>query len=757
MKVKFLRKSIIIGLILPVISAILIIIPKAQSATLLSDDFTGTTIDTDKWTEVDAGGVGGTTGNIQQNGSLSMTGSGSWGQNYVVTNDTYDRSLGSLEMEVDVTCASGSSIMGIGYGDPGVLSGGGQSYTMYVVSNTIYFSRQNANSNAENYSSLGTCTNGVPFHIKITIDPTSGASLYINGSGTPAATATGGTFNNKGFFLSGHSGTATLVDNFVVNGLSAATEPDAPTGLTATPSNNEMGLSWAAPASNGGAAITDYLVEYKLASEPTTWTTFADGTSTSTSTTVTGLTNGLSYNFRVSAINSVGTGAASSTATATPALNAPSAPQSLSASIVASGQISLSWAAPASNGGAAITDYLVEYKLASEPTTWTTFADGTSTSTSTTVTGLTNGLSYNFRVSAINSVGTGAASSTATATPDTFALVDNFTGTTIDTDKWVEVDPAGIGGTTGNVTQNGSLSIVPTTGSWATQNGVYTANTYDRTNGDVSMEFSVTRSSCGSGVGPVAAGYGDMNFTVGGSASYIFLSNTTSWELYYWLDGGNQASSPQTLSGIVSCDNGVPTTFRLVAKQSGGMDVYVNGAGSPSATYSNGTFTNKTFWFGGLNSAGTVTYDDVAIIEPATGPESPSALNATAGDGQVSLTWSAGGDNGAAITDYEIEYKLSTAGSWSTFSDGTSTSTSATVTGLTNGLAYNFRVSAVNSNGTSNPSSTSSATPVSATPTAPVASSVAISGTAAVGEVLSGTYTYIDANANASPDVEHAP
>mgnify|MGYP001263521003 CR=1 FL=1 len=364
-----------------------------------------------------------------------------------------------------------------------------------------------------------------------------------------------------------------------------------------------------------------------------------------------------------------------------------------------------------------------------------------------TVTGLVNGALYNFRVSAINSVGTGTASGIANATPNTFALSDDFTGTTIDTDKWIEVDPAGAGGTTGNVTQNGNLAIVAGAG-WNSQNGVKTVNTYDRTNGDVSMEFSVTRSACGSGVGTVAAGYGDMDFTVAGSSSYIFLANNTNWELYYWDNGSNQAGSPDTLSGLTSCTNGVATTFRIVAKQSGGMDVYVNGGGSPSASLSGGTFTNKQFWIGGENPSGTVTYDDVHIIEPATGPEAPTGLDATAGDGQVSLTWAAGADNGSAITDYVVEYKLTSGGSYSTFSDGTSASTNATVTGLTNGRSYTFRVSATNGNGTSNPSSTDTATPISPAPAAPTATSVAISGTAAVGELLTGTYTYIDANAN---------
>ena len=707
--IKKVYKKAIISLVF--LFGFLLVFSPVYSVTLLTDDFAGTTINVSKWTETDAGGIGGTSGNIQQNGNLSMTGSGGWGANYLLTASTFDRTTGNLDLDADVTCVSSASIPGIGYGDPGVLTGGGQSYTMYVVSNTVYFSRQNANVNSENIDTLFSCTNNVSFHIKITVDQTTGASLFINGSGTPAATLTGGTFNNKGFFLEGHSGT-TLVDNVTISGASAATVPDAPTSLTATPSNTQMALSWTAPVNNGGAAITDYLVEYKLATEPTTWTTFNDGVSTSTSALVTSLTNGLSYNFRVSAINIAGTGAASGTATATPALSVPSAPRTLVATGSENGQSTLTWLVPLSNGGAAITDYKVEYKLATEPTTWNIFPDGVSTNLTATVTGLTNSLNYDFRVSAINSVGTSAASNTASATPVSATLSDSFTGTTIDTNKWTEVDSGGLGGTSGKVQQSGTLNITPNAGAWSSQDGIKSVRTFDRTNGDVSIEFSVTRDNCGTGVGTMAMGYGDLDFTTVPSASYILLSNTTNWELYYWLGGSNQALSPQTLSGLSSCTNGVPTTFKLVALQAGGAKVYVNGSGTAAATITTGTFTNKQFWFGGYQSGGTVSYDNVVVTEPVTGPFEPVNLITTPGSTQMGLSWTAGDSNGSPITDYIIEYKPTANVSWSTFNDGTSTNTSTTVTGLTNGLSYSFRVSAVNANGTSDSSAVIIAMPI---------------------------------------------
>ena len=94
--------------------------------------------------------------------------------------------------------------------------------------------------------------------------------------------------------------------------------PGAPTSLMAAAGNALVVLSWTAPAYNGGSAITDYAVQFS-SNSGATWTTFADGTSTATTATVTGLTNGTTYVFRVAAVNSVGTGPyATTSGSATP-------------------------------------------------------------------------------------------------------------------------------------------------------------------------------------------------------------------------------------------------------------------------------------------------------------------------------------------------------------------------------------------------------------------------------------------------------
>ena len=141
----------------------------------------------------------------------------------------------------------------------------------------------------------------------------------------------------------------------------------------------------------------------------------ADTGSTTTSHSVTGLTNGSAYTFRVSAVNDAGTGSTSSTASATPRTT-PGPPTGV-ASVDGDAQSALTWTAPASDGGAAISGYQVE-RSTDGGTTWTTVvADTESTSTAYTATGLVNGTSYDFRVSAVNAAGTGTASSTTGASP----------------------------------------------------------------------------------------------------------------------------------------------------------------------------------------------------------------------------------------------------------------------------------------------------------------------------------------------------
>ena len=91
----------------------------------------------------------------------------------------------------------------------------------------------------------------------------------------------------------------------------AATAPGQVTALTlGTPTSTTQPLTWAAPASTGGSAITDYLIEAK-ATANATWAAVTHTASTALSFTVTGLVASTPMDYRVSAVNAIATGLAS--------------------------------------------------------------------------------------------------------------------------------------------------------------------------------------------------------------------------------------------------------------------------------------------------------------------------------------------------------------------------------------------------------------------------------------------------------------
>ncbi len=189
--------------------------------------------------------------------------------------------------------------------------------------------------------------------------------------------------------------------------------PAAPSNFAATAGNGEATLGWDDP---GDAGIVKYQLRQwaSAGSEPAAWTDIAGSTAATTTHTVAGLTNGTAYSFRIRAVGAGGGSAASDAATATPGY-VPAEPSNFTAT-AGNGEATLGWDDP---GDAGIAKYQLRQwaSAGSEPAAWTDIAGSTAATTSHTVTGLTNGTAYSFRIRAVAAGGGSAASDTATATP----------------------------------------------------------------------------------------------------------------------------------------------------------------------------------------------------------------------------------------------------------------------------------------------------------------------------------------------------
>lgn len=495
--------------------------------------------------------------------------------------------------------------------------------------------------------------------------------------------------------------------------------PGQPTSISGTAGINQVSLSWSAPTSNGGSVITDYVVEYSTNSG-STWVTFVDAVEVTTSSTVTGLANGTGYIFRVTAKNNAGNGSASSTTSAIVPRTMPSAAQSV-AGTSGNAQVALTWSAPVSNGGAAVTDYEIQYS--SDGTNWTTFSDSVSTTASVTVTGLTNGAAYTFRVAAINGAGTGSYSTASSSitpftTPGTPTSVTPTRGNGQVSLSWTAP------------VSNGGSAIIQYRVQFAAEGGddystwssavstLSTSTSYvvtGLTNG-MSYKFRVVATNAAGNGSYSVASSAVIPFTTSGAPTSIVTTNGVSQVALSWTAPTSTGGDSITDYVIQHSSNSGSTWTTFSDSVSTSTSATVTGL-------TNGTA--YVFRVAAVNAAGAGTYSSAsASAMPRTTSDAPSSAVATAGNGQVSLSWTVPASNGgSAITDYSIEYSTD-ASAWTSFSDGTSTLRAATVTGLTNGVGYFFRVSAINLVGTSSASAPSSPVTPLTVPTAPIISQI---------------------------------
>ena len=192
------------------------------------------------------------------------------------------------------------------------------------------------------------------------------------------------------------------------------TPPGKVFGVNITPSDQTLQVNWTRVT-----GATGYKVQWKSGGQSygsSRQATVSSGSTTSR--TISSLNNGTEYTVRVIATKtgvSDGTPSDDANATPTASTTVPTAPRDLNATAVGNNRINLSWNAPDSDGGSLITGYKIE--VSSNGNSWTTRVANTGSANRTySHTGLSTGDTRHYRVSAINSSGTGPTSNVAKAT-----------------------------------------------------------------------------------------------------------------------------------------------------------------------------------------------------------------------------------------------------------------------------------------------------------------------------------------------------
>ncbi|MGI9256227.1 MAG: fibronectin type III domain-containing protein [Salinispira sp.] len=374
--------------------------------------------------------------------------------------------------------------------------------------------------------------------------------------------------------------------------------------------NGQIGVEWITPTDN--SAISAYHLRYRE-DDSGDWTEIITGIGTSTSHTISGLTNGTSYEVGVRSVNGVCVGNWSPSSAATvPNADLTASPTDLAAAptdlklAVGNGSLTATWDSPGNTGNSAISAYHLRYRE-DDSRDWTEIIIGIGTSH--TITELTNGTSYTVQVRAVNAQGAGGWSPSAAATPATVPAAPTV--------------PEILAG-------NGELVVLL----WKLSGD---------TGGSPIMGYHLRYREVDSG--------GWMEITSGITGTYN-----------------------HTITGLI---NG--SSYEVQARF--------------------------------VNAAGAGAWSSSSIAMPASAPSAPEAPTLAAGNNQLTASWTVPTNNGgSAITGYTLLYTDDSTNSH-TIIEGI-TSTSYTITGLVNGRTYTVLLLAENAGGQSDWSASASATTI---------------------------------------------
>jgi hypothetical protein len=381
--------------------------------------------------------------------------------------------------------------------------------------------------------------------------------------------------------------------------LTPAVLPGVPQNLAVGGSDESLDVSWEAPADNGGAAITAYIVEWSSNSFTTILDTQTTGAADRTYT-IPNLTNGLVYQVRIRAQNAIG----DSAIVTYPSNAVPGRPSTAVQNFTAvpnDRRVALTWAEPADKGGIQLLRYNLFYKTSDSEWSETPNRELPNNFNSFTVLGLENGSFYDFKIKAVTAFGESA---------------DDPTN-----DTRLNVQPSTVPGTPTNLQITGALNQVTVT--W------------------------------------------DAPFTGGALISdYKILLKVGSENFVTYEDGESQ----ETTVTIPNLTNGVPVSVKVAA----------------------------------VNTAGAGLYSvESASQSPGIPAEAPTLGSPSIGDGEISLSWLPPANTaGLLVTGYRVQKRVydsnntETTG-WSNVTTTSSTTLDVTVSNLENGTKYDLRVAAM--------------------------------------------------------------
>jgi hypothetical protein len=666
--------------------------------------------------------------NATAGGSVSLTASVTAGRTYYVVMSGAG-TTGSYQANISIATTSGV-----------VPRAPSDLKATAISSSQINLTWENNSTNQTGFDVYGS-TNGTTFVLWGPVTP--GAATSYSRTGLAAGTKYW--FKIMAVDLTGASAASNVVS--VTTMAATPVVPAAPSGLTATAvSPSQINLTW----TNNSTSQTSFNVYGST--NGTTFTLRGPVTpGTATSYSGTSLAAGTKYWFKITAVDSAGASAASNvvsatTLAATPTV--PAAPTGLTATIATQTQINLAWAPEASTQ----TGFNVY-----ESTDGTNFSQlatvSSASAASYSVTGLTAGTQYWFKVTALDTTGESAASSVANATtpaatvaaqPGTYSeSVSGDLGGSLNAATPITLSSSGTevitGAIAGSTDEDAVTFTAPMTGTMTVS--MQAANSPTIT-GRVAA-YDVNGNLLNIANAPAGGSASLTTSVTAGSTYFVVISargTTGSYQANISIAAAAAPTVPTVPTGLTATaasQTEIDLAWAAESSTQTGFNVYeatngtnfsllsaVNTAGATSYA-ATGLTAGTQYWFKvtALGTAGESAASNVAnattLAATLTVPAAPSGLTATAvSQSQINLTWT---NSSTSQTSFNVYG--STDGTtfvlWGPVTPGTATSYSGT--GLAAGTQYWFKVTAVDAASESAASNVATATTVAATQTPPPA------------------------------------